>query len=110
MFGLSVSRAPASHVPPIVVDGVRYEPTSQTTIPDSDHAPGVLGAYNAETGAKLWAVKVADQVIDERLETDVQEDYIAILVATPEGKLHVTTETGLKYEVNPATRAVRALQ
>jgi hypothetical protein len=110
MFGLAVSRAPASHVPPIVVGGVRYEPTSQTTIPASDHVPGVLGAYNAEIGAKLWSVKVADQAIEERLETDVQEDYITTLVAAPDGKLHVTTETGRKYEVDPATRTARVLQ
>jgi outer membrane protein assembly factor BamB len=109
LSGLSASRPPASHVAPVVVDGVRYEPTSQSTTPGPDHAPGVLGAYNTSSGALLWAVKLSNKPIDPRLESDVQEDHIKTLTATPNGKLSITTETGRKYEVDPATKQARAL-
>ena len=109
MSGLSASRPAASHVTPVVVGQVRYEPTSQTTQPGPDHAPGVLGAYDATTGAKLWSVKLADRPTDKRLETDVQEDHIKTLAQTADGKLSITTESGRKYEVDTTTKKAAAL-
>ncbi|MCQ8103054.1 hypothetical protein NP590_02950 [Methylomonas sp. SURF-2] len=49
------------------------------------------------------------QPIDTRLETDVQEDHINSLTATPDGKLSIVTETGLRYEVDPGSRSAHAL-
>lgn len=85
------------------------DPFFCVTLPGPDHAPGVLGAYDATTGALLWAVKLSDRPIDKQLETDVQEDHIKTLTATPDGKLNITTETGRKYEVDLVTKKARAL-
>ncbi len=109
MSGLSFSRPPAPHVPPVTIDGIRYEPTTQSATPGPDHAPGVLGAYDAATGARLWTLKVYDLAIDPRLESDVQEDHFRTLAATSDGKLLIITETGRRYEVDPAKRIARAL-
>ncbi len=109
MSGLSSSRPMAPKVAPVTIGAVRYEPTTQTTTPGPEHAPGVLGAYDAATGARLWTLKVDAQAIDKRLETDVQEDHFKSMTATPEGKLQIVTEAGRRYEVDPSTRSVRPL-
>jgi hypothetical protein len=109
MSGLMTSRPRAPQVPPVTIGGVRYEPTAQTATPGPEHAPGVLGAYDAASGARLWTLEVYRQQIDSRLERDVQEDHFQSLEATPDGKLLIVTETGRRYEVDPTTRGVRAL-
>jgi hypothetical protein len=109
MSGLTSSRPPAPKVQPVIIGGVRYEPTTQTTTPGPERAPGMLGAYDAATGARLWTLKVYERPLDPRLERDVQEDHFATMIAAGDGKLHITTETGRKYEVDPAARSARAL-
>jgi hypothetical protein len=109
MSGLTSSRPPAPKVQPVIIRGVRYEPTVQTTTPGPEHAPGVLGAYDATTGARLWTLKVYERPVDPRLERDVQEDHFASMIAAADGKLHITTETGRKYEVDTAARSARAI-
>lgn len=109
MSGLMSSRPRVPHVAPATIGTVRYEPTVQTATPGPEHAPGVLGAYDATTGVRLWTLKVYVRLIDSRLETDVQEDHIKSLTATPDGKLQIVTETGRRYEVDPDSRSARAL-
>mgnify|MGYP001488310802 CR=1 FL=1 len=109
MSGLMSSRPRVPHVAPVTIGAVRYEPTVQTATPGPEHAPGVLGAYDATTGVRLWTLKVYVRPIDSRLETDVQEDHIKSLTATPDGKLQIVTETGRRYEVDPDSRSARAL-
>jgi hypothetical protein len=110
MSGLKSSRPLIADVAPVTIGAVRYEPTSQTTTPGPEHAPGVLGAYDVATGTRLWTLKVYDRPIDSRLESDAQEDHIKVLTATPEGKLHIVTETNRRYEVDPVTRTSRELK
>lgn len=109
MSGLTSSRPRIPNVPPVMIGRVRYEPTVQTTTLGPEHAPGVLGAYDSDTGDRLWTLKVYERRIDTRLESDAQEDHIRSLTALPEGKLLIVTETGRKYEVDPASRSARAL-
>jgi hypothetical protein len=110
MPGLMSSRPIVADVAPVVIDNVRYEPTVQTTTPGPEHAPGVLGAYDVTTGTRLWTLKVYSRPIDPRLESDVQEDHIKNLMATPDGKLLVVTETGHRYEVDPVSRTSREVK
>ncbi len=109
MSGLTPSRAPPAYVVPLTIGGVRYEPTTQTTTPGPEHAPGVLGAYDAKTGTRLWTLEVYVPPVDPRLEGDAQEDHIIDLTATPDGKVRIVTETGRRYEVDPASRSARTL-
>ena len=109
MSGLTSSRPRAPQVPPVTVGAVRYQPTMQDTIPGPEHAPGVLGAYDAASGQRLWTLKVYENIVNPALEKDVQQDHLKTLAATADGKLQITTETGRRYEVDPATRTARAL-
>lgn len=109
MSGLMSSRPRIPQVAPVMIGAVRYEPTVQTSTPGPEHAPGVLGAYDATTGIRLWTLKVYARPIDTRLETDVQEDHIKSLTATPDGKLQIVTETGRRYEVDPESQSAQAL-
>ena len=109
MFELTSSRPMAPHVPPVVIGAVRYEPTTQERRAPSDKGPGILGAYDAATGQRLWTLKVYVDPIDPNWESDVQEDHFASMTATPEGKLLIVTETQRRFEVDPATRSARAL-
>jgi hypothetical protein len=108
MSGLTSSRPPPPYVVPVTVAGVCYEPTVQTITPGPEHAPGVLGAYDAKTGQRLWTLQVYAQANDPRLESDAQEDHITQLTLSSGGKLHIVTETGRQYEVDPASRTARA--
>ncbi len=109
MSGLMSSRPRIPQVAPVMIGAVRYEPTVQTTTPGPEHAPGVLGAYDATTGVRLWTLNVYTRSIDSRIEADVQEDHIKSLTATSDGKLQIVTETGRRYEVDPDSRSARAL-
>ena len=109
MSGLMSSRPRIPQVAPVMIGAVRYEPTVQTTTPGPEHAPGVLGAYDATTGVRLWTLNVYTRSIDSRIEADVQEDHIKCLTATSDGKLQIVTETGRRYEVDPDSRSARAL-
>jgi hypothetical protein len=110
MSRLNGSRPMIADVAPITIGAVRYEPTSQTTTPWPEHAPGVLGAYDVVMGTRLWTLKVYDGHIDSRLESDAQEDHIRVLSATSDGKLHIVTETNRRYEVDPVARISRELK
>ena len=109
MLGLSSSRPPAPRLPPVTIGAVRYRPTSLETKAASNQGPGVLGAYDAATGERLWTIEVYVDKIDRQWESDVQEDHFATLTATPEGKLLIVTETRRRVEVDPATRTERPL-
>lgn len=109
MSGLMTSRPRAPQVPPVTIGHVRYQPTTQDRIPGPEHAPGVLGAYDASTGERLWTLKVYEQEIDSQLESDVQEDHFETMAATPDGRLQIVTETGHRYEVDPVARTARPL-
>jgi hypothetical protein len=109
MFELSSSRPPAPRIAPVIIGAVRYEPTTQERRAPSDKGPGILGAYDAATGQRLWTLKVYVDEIDPNWESDVQEDHFATMTATPEGKLLIVTETQRRFEVDPATRTARAL-
>lgn len=109
MTGLMSSRPRAPQVPPVTLGAVRYEPTTQDTIAGPEHAPGILGAYDPATGKRLWTLQVYTRRIDPRLEKDVQQDHFKTLTATADGKLQIVTETGRRYEVDPAARSARPL-
>lgn len=109
MTGLMSSRPRAPQVPPVTLGAVRYEPTTQDTLPGPEHAPGVLGAYDPATGKRLWTLQVYTRRIDPKLEKDVQEDHFKTLTVTADGKLRIVTETGRRYEVDPAARSALPL-
>ena len=109
MFELSSSRGPAPRIAPVIIGAVRYEPTRQERRATSDRGPGILGAYDAATGQRLWTLEVYVDPIDPDWEPDVKEDHFATMTATPEGRLLIVTETSRRFEVDLATRTARPL-
>lgn len=109
MMQLTSSRPPAPRVPPVTIGAVRYAPTALETKAAPEQGPGILGAYDASTGQRLWTLEVYVREIDPRWESDAQEDHFASMTATDDGKLLIVTETRRRYEVDPVARTATAL-
>jgi len=87
-------------VTPVVHNGVKYTAPMESM--------GVVVAFNAASGAKLWEQKIYDVKIDPALEADIQYVYITTL-AIQGNDLIVTNEVGARYAMNLSSRAVRKL-
>jgi len=61
------SRARPPHVAPVVHKGVRYEQAGL----------GMLAAFDAKSGAKLWTLRVYETEPNPNIEADVQAVYFA---------------------------------
>ena len=97
-------------VAPLVLAGVRYEaPLDIHSLGYSGHG-GVIAAYDDQTGAPLWHLRVYQTVYDPHMEGDVQDVYIAEIVALDGGgALQVTHERGRRFRVDLTDRSVRPL-
>jgi hypothetical protein len=90
-------RAPEP-VKAVVHDGVRYEAPVEKM--------GIVEAFDAATGKKLFEVQVYWVTVDPNLERDVQDVYITKLEVAGGGLL-VTDERDRQFLVDLKTRAVR---
>jgi hypothetical protein len=70
-----MSRPPPPVIAPITRDGVRYESRWSHR--------GVLFAVDEQSGKPLWQVEVYNYLIDEEVETDVQEVYFKSMTLDP---------------------------
>ena len=97
-------------VAPLVLTGVRYEaPLDIQSLGYSGHG-GVIAAFDDQTGAALWHLRVYQTAYEAPLERDVQDVYITRMAALEGGQaLHVTNERGHNFRVDLADRSVRAL-
>ena len=100
-------RAAPRDVPPIVHQGVEYSFPHFGYLDEEGQNGGVVEARDVKSGRRLWRLKVYTTRRFPWREQDVQDVFItsAKLVGN---SLVVTNEKGKTFEVNLATRAVRA--
>ncbi len=67
---------------------------------------GCVEAWSVKSGKLLWRVQVYEIKYDEKLEKDVQDDFINAL-QIKDGNLFVETEHGNKFVVNLKTHEVK---
>lgn len=94
--------APAA-VAPVVHDSVRYEAPAFSA--ECRQNGGCIVAYDNDTGAQLWTLRVYCTEYEPGLETDVQDVFITSLTAR-NGHLEVANEKDRHFSIDPRTRAV----
>jgi hypothetical protein len=107
-------RGAPEKVPPVKLNGVNYEvPHWKSDIekidPKCEQNGGYVVAKDEKTGKVLWFAKIYAVKYDPKLVKDVQDCFITELFIN-EGKLIVFNERQVKFELDPATQAVRILK
>jgi hypothetical protein len=98
----SASRPSPPVIAPITRDGVRYESRWSHR--------GVLFAVDEKSGKPLWQVEVYDYLVDEQVETDVQEVYFKSMSLDAAGEaLLIEDEVGVRHRVDLKTRKAKLL-
>ena len=91
-------RPPAPEVPPIVMNGVRYQ---QKLGGGSDpQVGGLLAAYDITTGQELWTLAVYDNKRNDDVEGDVQDIFFASMTIGGDGRLLIVDEVGRRFAVD----------
>ena len=96
----TLDRLPPPDVPPVVRDGIRYEPV----MGDPPQVGGLIAACDAASGRHLWTLAVFDNIRQPGLEGDVQDVFVSALRFDADGVLHVTDEHGRHWLVDVAAR------
>jgi hypothetical protein len=98
----SASRPAPPVIAPITRDGVRYESRWSHN--------GVLFAVDEKSGKPLWQVEVFKYLIDEQVETDVQEVFFESMALDATGEtMLIEDELGVRHLVDLKTRKVKLL-
>jgi hypothetical protein len=104
---MQFSRTPPPRVPAVVHDGVRYEQVMNARTLGYDQVSGYLAAFDAKSGARLWATKVYDVRHDATVEADVQDVYFTRLdVVQGKNQLLIENEAGEKFIFDLKRRSV----
>jgi hypothetical protein len=106
-------RAAPKDVQPVVDHGVKYLAPHVTAEYFKVHGypkcpVGCVEAWSVKSGKLLWRVQVYEIKYDEKLEHDVQDDFISAL-QIKNGNLLVATEHGDKFSVNLKTHQIKKL-
>jgi hypothetical protein len=104
-------RAAPKDVQPVIDHGVKHLAPHVTPGYSKEHGYptcpiGCVEAWSVKSGKLLWRVQVYEIKYDEKLEHDVQDDFISIL-QIKNGNLFVETEHGDKFIVNLKTHEVK---
>ena len=93
-------------VKPVLRDGVRYE-----TFVGGMHDPqvgGLIAAFDAATGKRLWTLVVFDNKRDPHFEGDVQDVFLREMHFDASGHLQVVDEAGRHWVVDVKARTSTA--
>ena len=104
-------RAAPKEVEPVIDHGVKYlAPHVAPGYIKANGNPtcpvGCIEAWSVKSGKLLWRVQVYEIKYDEKLEKDVQDDFIDAL-QIKDGNLLVENEQGNKFVVNIKTHKVK---
>jgi hypothetical protein len=94
----------AKRLPPIQVDPVIYE-AIRYVVPNDDGRRGYIEAWDVASNKKLWELTLFTNRIDPNIEEDVQWVFIKGL-SIQDGRLMVTSERGMTYQVDVNTKAI----
>lgn len=99
-------RLPPPVVPDVVRDGVRYAQAEDGRDVGMNQVGGVLVAYAADSGKRLWALAVYGNPVDPGHEADVQWLFFRSMAFEPDGRLRVVNEAGKAFLVDVGKRTV----
>jgi|SRR5690606_7867769 len=102
----SDSRIPPPPVKPVRRDGIRYEQVLNGFQAGFDQMGGYLAAFDQNTGAVLWMLKIYDNPRDPRKEGDVQDVFFRSMRFAADGTLAIENERGERFRVDPVSRTV----
>lgn len=107
---IHASRAAPPRLPPVEIDGVRYEQVLNGRKLGLPRNGGYLAAVEVATGGRRWVLSIYDVPIDPQIESDVQEVYFsrmervagraALLIENERGERFIVDLAG--PEVQPA--------
>lgn len=99
-------RVAPPQVAPVTLGALRIEAVHWGKERGLEQNGGYLEAFDRESGAARWLLRV--YAIDYRpaLESDVQDLFIAQMQTGPGGTLIVVDEQGRRFVVDPGTRTV----
>lgn len=98
-------RFPPKDVEPVIYNGIKFTAPHWAYQHGGKQNGGYVEALDAETGKKLWGLRVYKVEYDLSMETDVQDIFITSL-SIEDGKLIVVNERKDTYEVDLATKKV----
>ena len=105
---IHASRAAPPRLPPVEIDGVRYEQVLNGRKLGLPRNGGYLAAVEVATGGRRWVVSVYDVPIDPQIEGDVQEVYFSRMERVAgRGALLIENERGERFIVDLAGPAVQ---
>lgn len=96
---MMASRIPPARVQPVEIDGIRYESVWGSM--------GLFRATEIKTGKTLWELTLYRYKYDERLETDVQDVFVAAMAKEGDSSILVTDERAKVYRVDLKSRTSR---
>jgi len=104
----TASRPSAPEVAPVEYQGVRYEQDRHGDRASGDQPGGYLVAVDAETGARLWRLKVYEVPDHSAAGVPNMGRYFRSMRLVPDRpELEIENESGGRYLVNVETRTVK---
>ena len=99
-------RPPPPKVAAVERDGIRYEQAGDGRDIGAGQVGGILVATDAKSGARLWTLAVYANVIDPKLEEDVQWVFFTRMAFDADGHLRISNEAGKIFLVDVKARSV----
>lgn len=105
----AAKRVGPDDVPPVTVNGVRYEAVHWGRRRGLEQNGGYIAAIDSASGNELWLAKIYTIEYNPKLETDVQDLFIQTLQVADDNKtLKITDEDGREFTLDLATHTVTA--
>lgn len=98
------SRPPPATVPPVVHQGVRYEQDMQSARFGGTQSSGYLVAVDADSGARLWMLKVYEVPSQPGAPFQLQRFFRSMRLGASGATLEIESEAGGHYVVDLAAR------
>ncbi len=97
-------------VAPLTLGGTRYEVIHWGKERGLGQNGGIIAAFDNNTNAERWTLKVYNIDYDPVMEEDVQDLFITSMTeaATP-GNIEIVDENGRQFIVDPSARIVRSV-
>lgn len=103
-----MSRKAPADVPPLEINGIRYEQVMSASLYDLEDNARYLRASRIEDGETLWVKPVFKIKYDTTKERGVQSVYFEVMVHQDD-RIVIRNERGVHYSVDPETGKSRRL-
>jgi hypothetical protein len=106
---LLAKRGAPDPVAPVVINGIRFEAIHFSDDLGMDQNGGYVVAYDENTHARLWVLKVYETKYDSGMEKDVQDTFITSL-GNSGGKLKVVNERDRRFLVDIVSKKIERIK